>query len=237
MFQAYSLQLKNRNINKIMLVRELITDEIPPLKTTDTGRMALSWMEEFKVSHMPVIDGTNYVGMVSEADILDSNIPDQPLSNHPLTLNNPEHIANQHVYDAIRMASDMKLSVIPVVDEQNKYLGMVTINNLIQNANKMAAISEPGGILVLEMNVRDYSLTEVARIVETNDAKILSSYIRTLPGTDNMELTLKINKEELSGIIQTFERYNYNIVATFNETKHLEDLKNRYESFMKFINI
>ena len=129
------------------------------------------------------------------------------------------------------------MTVIPVVDETHKYLGMVTTNNLIQNTNKMAAINEPGGILVLEMNVRDYSLTEVARIVESNDAKILSSYIRTLPGPDNMELTLKINKEELDGIIQAFERYSYNIVATFNETKHLEDLKNRFESFMKFINI
>ncbi len=220
-----------------MLVRELITDEIPPLKTTDTGRKALSWMEEFKVAHLPVIDGTNYVGMVSEADILDSNTPDQLLTKHPLTLNNPENIANQHVYDAIRMAANLNLTVIPVVDETHKYLGMVTTNNLIQNTNKMAAINEPGGILVLEMNVRDYSLTEVARIVESNDAKILSSYIRTLPGTDNMELTLKINKEELDGIIQAFERYSYNIVATFNETKHLEDLKNRFESFMKFINI
>ena len=220
-----------------MLVKELITDEIPPLKTTDTGRKALAWMEEFKVAHLPVIDGTNYVGMVSEADILDSNMPDNSLLKHPLTLSHPETIANQHVYDAIRMAADMNLTVIPVVDEKHKYVGMVTINNLVHNTNIMAAISEPGGILVLEMNIRDYSLTEVARIVESNDAKILSSYIRTLPGSDNMELTLKINKEDLAGIIQTFERYNYNIVATFNETKHLEDLKNRFESFMKFINI
>lgn len=220
-----------------MLVRDLITDEIPPLKTTDTGRKALKWMEEFKVAHLPVIDGTDYVGMISEADILDSNIPDQILLKHPLTLNNPANIANQHVYDAIRMAANLTLTAIPVVDEKHKYLGMVTVNNLVQNTNKMAAINEPGGILVLEMNVRDYSLTEVARIVETNDAKILSSYIRTIPGTDNMELTLKINREDLSGVIQTFERYNYNIVATFSEANHLEDLKNRFESFMKFINI
>lgn len=220
-----------------MLVRDLITDEIPPLKTTDTGRKALAWMEEFKVAHLPVIDRTDYVGMISEADILDSNIPDQILLKHPLTLNNPANIANQHVYDAIRMAAGLKLTVIPLVDEKHKYLGMVTVSNLVQNTNKMAAINEPGGILVLEMNVRDYSLTEVARIVETNDAKILSSYIRTIPGTDNMELTLKINREDLSGVIQTFERYNYNIVATFNEASHLEDLQNRFESFMKFINI
>jgi len=220
-----------------MLVRELITDEIPPLKITDTGRKALTWMEEFKVAHLPVIDGTAYVGMVSEADILDSNIPDQPLNKHPLTLGNPENLVNQHIYDAIRMASEMNLSVIPVVDENHKYFGMVTLNDLIQNTNKMAAISEPGGILVFEMNIRDYSLTEVARIVESNDAKILSSYIRTLPGSEKMELTIKINNEELSGIIQAFERYGYNIVATFNETKNLEDLKNRFESFMKFNNI
>ncbi len=231
------MQVRNTKPIKPMLVRELITDEIPPLKVTDTGRKALAWMEEFKVAHLPVIDGTSYLGMISEADILDSNIPDQPLSKHPLTLNDPENIADQHVYDAIRMAAGLNLTVIPVVDKKHKYLGMVTINNLIQNTNKMAAISEPGGIIVLEMNVRDYSLTEVARIVESNDAKILSSYIRTLPGTDNMELTLKINKEDLAGVIQTFERYNYNIVATFNETKHLEDLKSRFESFMKFINI
>lgn len=220
-----------------MLVKELITDEIPPLKITDTGRKALQWMEEFKVAHLPVIDGTEYVGMISEADILDSNIPDQQLIKHPLTLNNPASIANQHIYDAIRMAAGMNLTVIPVVNEKHKYLGMVTVSNLIQNTNKIAAITEPGGILVLEMNVRDYSLTEVARIVESNDGKILSSYIRTLPGSDKMELTIKINREDLSGIIQTFERYNYNIIATFNETTHLEDLKNRFESFMKFINI
>ena len=220
-----------------MLAKDLITDEIPPLKTSDTGLMAINWMEEFKVSQLPLVEKHEYLGLISDTDILDLNITDQELGKSKLSLLRPFVYESQHIYEVIKLASSMKLSVLPVLNAQEQYVGIIPVISLIHQFATLAATREPGGIIVLEMNVHDYSMTQMAQIVEGNDAKILSSYVNSLADSTKIEVTLKLNKSDLSAILQTFYRYNYNVKASFHQSEFSDDMKNRFDSFMNYINI
>ena len=220
-----------------MLAKDLITDEIPPLKTSDTGLMAINWMEEFKVSQLPIVEKHEYLGLISDTDILDLNITDQELGKSKLSLLRPFVYESQNIYEVIKLASSMKLSVLPVLNTQEHYVGIIPVISLIHQFATLAATREPGGIIILEMNVHDYSMTQVAQIVEGNDAKILSSYVNSLADSTKIEVTLKLNKADLSAILQTFYRYNYNVKASFHQSEFSDDMKNRFDSFMNYINI
>jgi len=220
-----------------MLAKNLITDEIPPLKTSDTGLMAINWMDEFKVSQLPIVDKHEYLGLISDTDILDLNITDEQLGKSKLSLIRPFVFENAHVYEVIKMISSLKLTVLPVLNEHQQYVGLIPLSALLHHFSTLAATREPGGIVVLEMNMHDYSLTQIAQIVEGNDAKILSLYINPLEDSTKIEVTLKLNKEELSGVLQTFYRYNYNVKQSFHQSEFLDDMKNRFDSFMNYINI
>src|SRR5208283_2872741 len=144
----------------------------------------------------------------------------------------------QHIYDAIELVSRLKLTVVPVLDRDKNYLGLITIQKFIQYMGDLFGVKNPGGIIVLELNANDYSLSQISQIVESNDAKILSLYIQSLPDSKIMELTLKINRIDLSSIIQTFIRFDYMIKSSYSEYNDLEVLySNRYDQFMHFINI
>lgn len=220
-----------------MLAKDLITDEIPPLKTTDTGSMAMNWMDEFKVSHLPIIHNEEYLGLITDTDILDLNITNDKLGAHKLSLIRPFVVENQHLYEIIKLFSNMKLTVLPVLDKNLHYLGLIPLTNLLQQFGELAATNEPGGVIVLEMNVYDYSLSQIAQIVEGNDGKILSCYISTPSESTNIEVTIKVNREDISGILQTFYRYSYNVKASFHQSRFQDDMKNRFDSFMNYINI
>ena len=221
-----------------MLAKELISDVIPALKTSDTGVKALYWMDIFRISHLPIVNNTEFLGLISDTDIYDLNSPDEPIGNHNLSLFSPYVTEDQHVYEAIELVSNLKLSVIPVLDQNKNYLGMITSQKLMHYMGELFAVKNPGGIIILEINVNDYSLTQIAQIVESNDAKILSLYITTPPETTKMEVTLKINRVDLTSIIQTFIRFEYIIKASFMENDEMDSLyNNRFEHFLHFLNI
>ncbi len=220
-----------------MLAIDLITDEIPPLKLTDTGLMAINWMDEFKVSQLPIVTKKEYLGILSDTDILDYNITDEEIGKSKLSLLRPFVFENQHIYEIIKLFSSMKLSIMPVLDENQNYIGLIPLTTLLHQFSTLAATNEPGGIIVLEMNIHDYSLTQIAQIVEGNDGKILSCYLNSHPDSTKIEVTLKINKEDLSAIMQTFYRYNYTVKASFHQSEFKDDMKNRFDSFMNYINI
>jgi len=220
-----------------MLAKELITDQIPPLKITDSGLMAINWMDEFKVSHLPIIDKGDYLGLISDTDILDLNITDEELGKHKLSLIRPSVKENQHIYEVIKLISNLKLTTIPVLDENEKYVGLISATSLTHIFSTLAALEEPGGIIILEMNLHDYSLSQIAQIVEGNDGKILSCYVKSIPDSTKIEVVIKVNKEDLSGILQTFNRYNYTVKASFHQSEFNVDMKNRFDSFMNYLNI
>ena len=221
-----------------MRANELISEVIMPLRTSDTGNIALSWMDELHVSHLPIVNNETFLGLVSEKDIYELNDPDEPLGGYQLSLVRPYVYDDQHLFEVIRILSTMNLTLVPVLDEHENYMGCITQSSLLKEIAQMGSIDQPGGIIVLQMNVADYSLHEISRIVESNDAKILSSNLRSFNESNMIEVTLKLNKIDVSPVIQTFNRYDYQISASFSEENNYDDLlKERFGSLMNYLNI
>jgi len=221
-----------------MLAKDLISDVIPSLKTSDSGQKALYWMDIFRISHLPIVNNVDFLGLISDKDIYDHNMAEEPIGNHNLSLFSPFVNFNQHIYEVMELASELHLSVIPVLDLQNQYLGVITMTDLLHYFADVSALKQPGGIIVLELNSNDYSLSQIAQIIEGNDAKVLSLYITSSTSSTKIEVTLKINRKELGSILQTFYRYNYIVKASFTDESDLNSLyENRYESFMKYLSI
>ena len=220
-----------------MLVVDLITDEIPPLKTTDTVELALDWMEQFKVSHLPVVKDRELIGLVSEADLLDYNHPEEQIDASKLHLMRPVIHLQQHTYELVKLMSSLNLTLIPVLDENEKYKGCITLKGIVQNLSTMISVQNPGGVIVLELNQNDYSVTQIGNIIEGNDAKILSLHVSSQPDSMKLEVTIKVNREDLSSIIQTFNRYNYIIKATYSQSDYESGMKDRLDEFLHFLNI
>lgn len=215
---------------------DLITEEIPPLMHTDSGEKALNWMEEFKVSHLPVLKSGNFVGVISEGDLLDQANLELTLDKLFQHLPRPFAYTGDHIYQVLARIAEYKLSLIPILDHEEKYIGCTSVHHLLTLIANTGSIKENGGILVLEMARTDYSMAEIAQIVEGNDAKILSSYIMSSPESTNIEVTLKINTIELDRIIRSFERYEYIIKASFQKSQYGEDLQFRYDALMNYLN-
>jgi acetoin utilization protein AcuB len=219
-----------------MLAKDLISDEIPSLRTSDTAVEALNWMEVFRISHLPIVNNEEFLGLISDADIFDLNNPSEAIGNHKLSLLRPSVKCDQHIYEIMEIASSSKLTIVPVLDYNNKFLGVIQMTDLLHYFAKLSAIEKPGGIIVLEITESDYSMTEISQIVESNDAKILSMYVNSIEESTKLEVTLKINLTDLTSIIQTFNRYEYNIKASFMEYDEQDDLYNeRYDLFMRYL--
>jgi acetoin utilization protein AcuB len=221
-----------------MLAKDLISDVIPSLRTSDSGQKALYWMDIFRISHLPIVNNVDFLGLISDKDIYDNNMAEEPIGNHQLSLFSPYVAFDQHIYEVLELASELHLSVVPVLDHANKYMGVITLTDLLHYFADVSALKQPGGIIVLELNSNDYSLSQMAQIVESNDAKVLSMYITSPANSTKMEVTLKINRKELTSILQTFIRFDYIIKASFMDENDLNSLyENRYDSFMKYLSI
>jgi CBS domain-containing protein len=220
-----------------MLIADLITHDIPALKPGDTLEQALEWMEEFKVEHLPVLSHKALLGIVSESDLKNLQDNKGKIGDHQFHFVRPVIHPTQHAFDALRLMSGMHLTLIPVLDDTDSYIGSVTQKSVLDKIAGFSSVMEQGGIIELELNKNDYSLTQIASIVEGNDAKILSCYVTSTPDSNKIEVTLKINREELTRILQTFNRYNYTVKASYHQAGFEDDLKTRFDEFMRFLNI
>lgn len=220
-----------------MLAAELASDYIPTLKTSDSVQTAFDRMGEFRVSHLPIVNESDLLGLISDTDIIELSDYSQPIGAHRLSLVYQSVQAFQHVYDVIRLVHEQQLTVVPVVNEKKKYLGLISMNTLVTYFANLTSLEHPGGIVVLELGARDFQLSEIARIIEANDAIILSSYIRNFSDSTRIELTLKISKTDLTHIIASLERFNYLVKAVFHQSSRMDDAMERFDSFMHYLNI
>ena len=219
-----------------MIAANLLSQSIIPLKTSDTGQEALSIMSDFYIKHLPIVNNKQLLGLISEDDILDHDI-EEAVGSFRLSMKRPYVKGADHIFDVIRIMSEFNLTVIPVVDSEDNYLGLIVQDDLLKFFAGIGSFTEPGSIIVLEMSKRDYSLAEVARIVESESAAVLSSFITTNLDSSKIDLTIKINRQDIQGIIKTFERFEYQIKASFQEADYFETFKDRYQSLMSYLNI
>jgi acetoin utilization protein AcuB len=127
-----------------MLAKELISDLVPPLKTSDTGLKALSMMEIYRISHLPIVNNLEFLGLISDTDIYDMNMADEPIGNHQLSLFSPYVTSDQHIFEVIELVGRLKLTVVPVLDEKKNYLGLILMSDLLHHFADLAALKNPG---------------------------------------------------------------------------------------------
>ncbi|HSM47680.1 MAG TPA: CBS domain-containing protein [Draconibacterium sp.] len=221
-----------------MLAEKLISDSLTSVNSADKGRKALNSMDVYRVSHIPVVNDSKYLGLVSDKLIYDLNLIDLPIETQIDKLNTSHVHREQHIFEVAILMYKLKLSVLPVLDTDHYYLGAITLYDLARRFAKLFSLEEIGGVIVLEMNVNNYSLSEICQIVESNDIKILSCFLDRKHGTNNLDVILKLDNDELSPLIQAFIRYDYNVKAVYLDQSELKDLyKDRFDQFMKFMNI
>jgi len=220
-----------------MLAIDLISDAILPVHTSDPIQKVIDRMVEFRIRHLPIVNEDQFLGLISENDFLGAVDLQTPIGALGLSLFNPYVLEEQHVYDVIRLFYEQKLTVVPVLDVKKNYLGLISINIMTEYFARITSVSQPGGIIVLEINNKNNSLAHMAQIVESDNAQILSSYVYQHPDSTRMEVTLKVNKQDISAILATFLRYEYDVKATFNHIGDNDNSRDRYDSLMNYLNL
>ena len=220
-----------------MTAKSLIALDIPSLSVEQTGRDAFHLLSDFHVKHLPVVDKGQLVGLLSEEDIFNHKLYD-PIASYDLSLIRRFAVReSEHIFEVMRVMGDNRLTVIPVINDEGTYLGLITQNDVLRYFANMYSFSEPGAVLVLEMTRRDYSLATIARIVEEEDVKILNAFVTSIPDPDDVQVTLKLNRHDLGRTIASLERHGYEVKETFSEIEHSDSLKERYESLMNYLNV
>lgn len=221
-----------------MIAEDLINHMIPPLKGTDDAHKAIVWMEEFRCNHLPVVEDNKLLGFISEGIILEANDIDNPVKSFNLIGQRCWVGLDAHFYDILKVAAENKLELVAVLNEDQTYCGVITVQDTMTSFAQTAAVQLPGGILVLSMPLVDYSLAEISRLIEENHAKILSSIVKEDPlDPGKIRLTLKINELDLSRIVATLERFGYKVIGRYQESKPIASEKDRIDMLLRYLDI
>jgi hypothetical protein len=221
-----------------MIAEELINQMIPALKLSDTAEKAIIWMEELKTNQLPVIENKHFKGLISEDLILEGNDLDKKISEYRLISENCYVSEEQHLFDIIRVAQECNAELVAILNVEGEFLGVSRHEDTIRAFANTITVQGHGGILILKIRGIDYSLSEISRLIESDDAKILGSYIsEAADNVNDVYLTLKINKEDLTTVIATLERFDYRIVAKFHKNQNITTERERLDNLLNFLNI
>lgn len=221
-----------------MQAYEFINNLIPPLKPSDKAKMALAWMEEIRTNVLPVVEDRKFLGFVTDELIYTVNQPDIRIVDLGFDAETCFVFADKHIYDVIRVASEFHTNMVAVLDRDHTYQGVVTMEDAIAAFAESLSIQSHGTVLVLSMYMKDYSLHEIARLVESENAKILSSFISSDPLDDSkIKVTLKLDKTEIRHIKATFERFGYRILDHYQEDSNPNEEQERIDNLFRFLDI
>jgi acetoin utilization protein AcuB len=221
-----------------MIAEDLINHMIPPLKGTDDAHKAIVWMEEFRCNYLPVVEEGKLLGFISEEIILETNDIDREVKD--FTLQGVKSFVQKgtHFYDVLKVAAENKVQMVAVLDEDNKYFGVITVQDTMASFAQSAAVQMPGSVLVLSMNHVDYSLANISRLIEENNAKILSSLVKEDPmESSRLRLILKINQTDLSRTVATLERFGYRVIGRYQEQQQEPANKERIDMLLRYLDI
>lgn len=221
-----------------MRAKELITNNVPVLKPEDKGQTALNWMDMLKVSHLPVVKEDEYLGLISDKTIYDLNLTEESIEKQVIQLHSPHIHEDKHIFEAASVMYNLGLTVLPVLNEANSFVGTITLTDIWKGIASLLSLNEPGGIIILNVPEHNFSLSEISQIIESNDTRILSLVTHKLSGSEVLNITMKLDKLDLSAVLQTFERYSYQVASVFMDDSLLHDLyEDRLEQFLRYLNI
>jgi len=222
-----------------MIAKQIISENLPILNIHDKIYNVLNMMDTFGVSHLPIVHKGEYLGIISEEDLYQMRDSNQEI----LPCNLIKHadscvFENQHIYDVVSMISRNKQTVVPVVTQNREFLGSIIAFDVLLHLDNLLSAEIPGTIVVLALNKIDYSLSQISQIVEYNDSKILSLYTSSNKDSRKMKLTIKIESDNIESILESFNRYEYDIIDVHAPETPVTDVYNdRYDNLMNFLDI
>jgi len=221
-----------------MIARELVSNNMPILNLNDKVYSAISMMDNYGVSHLPIVHDGVYVGLISESQLYQMSDPNKNISECYYSDAHMSVFESQHLYDVVGVVSHDKLTIVPVISKDHKYIGSIISFDLLLSLDKLLGAEEIGTVVVLELNAIDYSLSQIAQIVEYNNSKIISLYTNRKEESKKMELTLKIESDNIISVLESFNRYEYHIKAVHaSDSPQADIFDDRYDNLMNFLNI
>lgn len=219
-----------------MFAQDCIDSSIPYIRLTDTVGYALELMQDYKADNLAVVNNNIFIGIITEKFLLEL---DDLLSVENLQENFHQHkvLEGTHVFDVLKSSVEYSTYFLPVVNAENEYIGITTPQKLLNILALNSSLNTSGGIIVLELETKNYSLTEISKIVESNNAMILHSMMATSANQHQMQISLKINRNDLKDIQVSFERYQYTVLAVLHQSEYESQLKERYDSLMKYLEV
>lgn len=220
-----------------MLTAELINNNIPRLQLQDTVSKALRLINDYRVTHLPVVAADKFLGLISEDDLLDAD--DEKLTIEVLQGNfySGSVKENVHFLNAVNYSNQFETSIVPVVNGNNELAGVITLVDLLKTLGNFSGANEIGGIIVMEMERSQFAISEISRIVESNDATILHLNTTVNPDTGLLAVTLHLNKKETTAIVAAFERYEYDVIYNFSDEKFEDNIDTNYRHLMNYLDI
>ena|GEM_PF-19297 len=220
-----------------MLTAELINNNIPRLQLQDSVSKALQLINDFRVTHLPVVAEEKYLGMISEDDLLD--VEEEKGTIEFLQENFvPAFVKeNEHFLNAVKCSNQFETTIVPVTNEERELVGVITVTDLLKALGDFSGANEIGGIIVMEMERSQFAISEISRIVESNDSTVLHLNTTIQPDTGLLTVSLHLNKKEIAAIVSAFERYDYDIIYYFGDEKFENEIHSNYRHLMSYLDI
>lgn len=220
-----------------MFIGENISTLYTELRPDDTVDYALEKVNELHLQQLPIINGKEYLGLVTEEDLLSAEKPDQHVLAIKRTFPFIYLYDYQHIYDALQYLETYAYDVLPILNTQNEFLGVLTPKDLLHAVGETLSMQQEGAVIVLEMEDRDHSVAHVAHIIESENTKIWSTGMRTFEDSNKLELTIKVNKSNISSVLASLWRHDYIVKASFNDGSDQNDIQDRYQLLMNYLDL
>jgi len=217
-----------------MLAHQLITHHYPTVEPDDKIFLALQLLDDFDILHIAVVDHNRYLGIISKDDLLDAD-DSSPIKTVMGGMLQKAVKSSEHFLSALKLAAQNNLSMVPVVNNEQEWMGAIPSGELLKASAQFTGAEEPGAIIVLEMERKSYSFGEISRLVETNDAYITQFNTFFENETSLLIVTIKINKVEVSDILSTFQRYEYSVRYFIGEEQYENELRYNYDHLMSYL--
>jgi len=216
-------------------ITEYITNDFKAIDSQDTIADVQDFFNDLHFSHFPVIEEGVYIGSVAADDILTFE-NEKKVADYRFTLEGFFVRTTTIWLDVLEIFAKNHTDLVPVLDENNKYVGYYEIEDIMRFFHETPFLKEPGGIIIVKKAVLDYSMGQITQIVESNNGKLLGLFISEAD-VESVQVTLKITLGAMNEIIQTFRRYNYEIVSEHQEDNYINNLKERSDYLDKYLNI
>ncbi len=221
-----------------MRAGEIASNVMKPLNSNGTGEQAIVAMHEYNLNQMPVTDGGNYFGIISLEEITSLKHLNDPIIQIHTSLKRPFVLESSHLFDVMKAALEFNVKIIPVLSDQtNEYMGVISAESCLKAFSELNSIVDEGGIIEVSVPINNFALNEIIRIVENNDVRVLACYTNIDHKNGKVEITIKTNSNDLAAVIAAFERHGLEIKDFFHEQEYTENLKDRYDALMRFINV